>query len=125
MKKRRWGLWISLFVVSLVAIHIYLSSFTLLLLPKGDFIAASTSPDNTYTLNAYLIDTGGALGAFAIRGELLNNLKGTRKNIYWDYRVEKANMRWLDDTHLVINGKTLNVEKETYDFRKYRKQPPG
>ncbi|CAH8710024.1 DUF5412 domain-containing protein [Paenibacillus thiaminolyticus] len=124
MKKRRWGLWISLFVVCFIAIYIYLSSFTLLILPQGDFIVTSTSPDNTYTLNAYLIDTGGALGAFAIRGELLNNLKGTRKNIYWDYRVEKANMRWLDDTHLVINGKTLNVEKETYDFRKYRKQPP-
>lgn len=60
MKKRRWGLWISLFVVCFIAIYIYLSSFTLLLLPKGDFIAASTSPDNTYTLNAYLIDTGGA-----------------------------------------------------------------
>lgn len=33
-------------------------------------------------------------------------------------------MEWLDDTHLVINGKTLNVEKETYDFRKYRNQTP-
>ncbi|WII39546.1 DUF5412 domain-containing protein [Paenibacillus thiaminolyticus] len=123
MKRRRWGLWITLSVVCLAAIHIYLSSFTLLLLPKGDFIASSTSPNNTYTLNAYLVNAGGATGGFAIRGELLNNKKGSRKNIYWDYHIEKANMRWLDDTHLVINGKTLNVEKETYDFRKYRKRP--
>ncbi|MFD3268861.1 DUF5412 family protein [Paenibacillus dendritiformis] len=96
----------------------------LLLLPEGDFIAASTSPDNTYTVNAYLVNAGGATGGFAVRGELLNNKKGTRKNIYWDYHIEKANMRWLDDTHLLINGKTLNVKKETYDFRKYRKQTP-
>lgn len=52
MMKRRGGLWITLLVVCLIAIHLYLSSFTLLLLPKGDFIAASTSPDNTYTVNA-------------------------------------------------------------------------
>ncbi|WP_374018029.1 DUF5412 family protein [Paenibacillus thiaminolyticus] len=80
-KKRRWGLWISLSVVCIVAIHIYLSSFTLLLLPKGDFIAASTSPDKTYTLNAYLVNAGGANGGFDIRGELLNNKKGSRTNI--------------------------------------------
>ncbi|WCF10253.1 DUF5412 domain-containing protein [Paenibacillus thiaminolyticus] len=124
MKKKRWGLWITLFIVCLIAVHVYLKSFTLLLLPKGDLIATSDSPGNTYTLKVYLVNAGGATGGFAIRGELLNNKKGTHKNIYWQYREEKANVEWIDESNLLINGKKLNVEQDIYDYRKYRKQPP-
>jgi hypothetical protein len=121
-KKRRWGLWITLLIVSLIVIYVYLKGFTLLLLPKGELLATSDSPGNTYTLKVYLVNAGGATGGFAIRGELLNNKKGTHKNIYWQYREEKAKVEWIDESNLIINGKKLNVEQDIYDYRYDEKQ---
>ncbi|EHQ62360.1 hypothetical protein PDENDC454_10730 [Paenibacillus dendritiformis C454] len=121
-KKRRWGLWITLLIVSLIVIYVYLKGFTLLLLPKGELIATSDSPDNTYTLNVYLVNAGGATGGFAIRGELLHNKKGTHKNIYWQYREEKAKVEWIGESNLIINGKKLNVEQYIYDYKYDEKQ---
>ncbi|MGG4395360.1 DUF5412 domain-containing protein [Paenibacillus thiaminolyticus] len=122
MMRRRWGLWVTLLIVSLIVIYVYLKGFTLLLLPKGELIAASDSPGNTYTLKIYLVNAGGATGGFAIRGELLNNKKGTHKNIYWQYREEKAKVEWIDESNLIINGKKLNVEQDIYDYRYDEKQ---
>jgi hypothetical protein len=67
----------------------------------------------------YIVE-GNATVATTVRGELLKNKKGTKKNIYWDYRITDTNVKWVDPDTVSINGHKLDVEKDIYDFRRER-----
>jgi hypothetical protein len=82
-----------------------------------EYLTESSSPDGTYTVTAYL-NNGGATTSYAVLGTLANNANGKVKNIYWEYRCEKAEMEWLNDETIRINGIVLNVKKDIYDFRR-------
>lgn len=120
-KKRNKVIKISLVVlmlfIGIVCSGIYWAFFDMTRLPTGEYLTEETSPDGTYTLKAYLTN-GGATTSYSIRGELVfNNRNGKTKNIYWNYREETANIEWKDNDTVVINGHTLNVPKEKFDFR--------
>ena len=84
---------------------------------KQDLIAESTSPQGTYTVKAYVSDAG-ATTSYAVLGELIyNHEKRKSKKIYWQYRKNEAFIKWSDDDTVSINGVTLNVPDETYDYR--------
>lgn len=84
----------------------------------GTLIAEETSPDGTYTVKAYLGEHGATV-ADTVRGELVFNDMGRRpKNIYWNYREQEADMYWVDEDTVVINGIELTVPSEVYDFRR-------
>ncbi len=85
-------------------------------LPQGEFLNSYESPGSSFTLNIYLCN-GGATTDFAIRGELVDHHHASRKNIYWGYHEEEAEVNWIDEETVVINGRTLNVLKDVYDFR--------
>ncbi|GHU82631.1 hypothetical protein AGMMS50284_4830 [Clostridia bacterium] len=85
-------------------------------LPVGEKIDSYDSPSGEYTVNIYL-DNGGATVDFAIRGELLNNSNNIKKNIYWCYARNSAKVEWIDNETVVINGKTLNVLTDVYNWR--------
>ena len=86
-------------------------------LPEGDFIKSADSPDGTYRVNAYLCN-GGATVDFAVRGEVENLSTGEKRNIYWCYHKYDAELEWIDDKNVVINGVKLDVTKDSYDWRK-------
>lgn len=76
------------------------------------------SPNGDYTVRAYLSNSGATV-AFAVRGEVVyHNKRNKTKNIYWAYREEQAEIIWLDDHTVSINGVELNVKKDVYDWRK-------
>jgi len=81
-----------------------------------EYITETTSPNGTYTVTASL-NNGGATTGCAILGTLKNNKSGKSKNIYWKYHCEKADMQWLDDETIKINGVELKVKNEVYDYR--------
>ncbi len=57
---------------------------------KQELIAESTSPDGTYTVNAYVSD-GGATTSYTVLGELMFNKENKKsKKIYWQYRENAA-----------------------------------
>lgn len=85
-------------------------------LPKGEFLQSYDSPNSEFTINIYLCN-GGATTDFSIRGEVVDNRNSNIKNIYWSYHEAKAEVRWIDEETVVINGHTLNVLKDVYDFR--------
>lgn len=99
--------------------------FTLLLsscrnmanLPQGEFLNSYESPDSNFTINIYL-DGGGATTDFAIRGELVDNHNNNKKNIYWGYHEQEADVDWIDEETVIINGRELNIFKDSYDFRR-------
>ncbi len=82
-----------------------------------EYLAESISPNGTYIVTAYL-NNGGATTSYAVLGTLKKNKNGKTKNIYWQYRCEKAEMEWLDDETIKINGVRLNVKNEIYDYRR-------
>lgn len=107
-----------LLIGSLLSFGVYWAFFDMNRLPTGDFLTEESSPDGKYTLKAYISD-GGATTSYAIRGELVfNDGNKNKKNIYWNYREETANISWIDNSTVVINGHELEVSKDKYDFRR-------
>ncbi|MED0676191.1 DUF5412 family protein [Aneurinibacillus thermoaerophilus] len=117
-KKVLLGLIILILIFAGVIGYVYYSLFySMSNLPKGDFIKKVDSPDKNYTIQMYIVN-GGATVSTAVRGELITNKKGTKKNIYWDYKTSDTNVKWLDNDTVSINGHEINVEKDVYDFRR-------
>ncbi|MDZ5253871.1 DUF5412 family protein [Clostridium sp. LIBA-8841] len=86
-------------------------------LPVGSFQESHDSPDKRYTINSYICSSG-TLNDWAARCELVDNLSGNIKNIYWDYKIETVDIKWINGNAVSINGHHINVEKEVYDWRK-------
>ncbi len=84
-------------------------------LPEGTEINRVVSPDGTYTLVAYYASPATVSGS--VRGELVNNETEKKKNIYWRYKCGRADIQWLDESTVIINGTKLDVRYDTYDWR--------
>ncbi|WP_352926989.1 DUF5412 domain-containing protein [Peribacillus simplex] len=120
--KKKLNIVISLLIIGLLGYGIYWAFFDMNRLPKGDLISTVTSPDETYTLKAY-VSSGGATTDFSVLGEMnFNKEKRKPKNIYWNYHEEKANIKMVDNDTVIINGHQLEVPSETYDFRRDKKK---
>ncbi|MFA6941752.1 MAG: DUF5412 family protein [Clostridiaceae bacterium] len=104
-------------IVSGAAYAINYAFFDIQRLKGQEYLNESTSPNGTYTVTAYL-NNGGATTGFAVLGTLKNNINGKKKNIYWQYHCEKANIEWLNEESVKINGAELNVRNEIYDYRR-------
>lgn len=100
-----------------LAILLFLLTSTTILLPEGELIASSTSPNGMYQVNAYLCN-GGATVDQAIRAEVVTVSTGSKRNIYWKYHDYDAEIVWISDEIVSVNSITLNVLSDTYDYRK-------
>lgn len=96
---------------------LYFIFFSMNRLPEGEYIKSSTSPEGTYEIDFYLAD-GGATTGYAIRGKLHSDVLDIDKNIYWEYKSELVSIKWIDDGKVNINGHTLTLPNEIYDFRR-------
>ena len=113
----RFFLSLGVVFTAFIGYGIYWAFFDMDRLPKGEFLTEETSPDGKYTLKAY-VTNGGATTSYAVRGELVfNENQKKTKNIYWNYREETAEITWKDNDTVVINGHTLNVPNDKFDFR--------
>ena len=113
MKKWIW-------VVLIVLCGLVLAScaaFGMKHLPEGELLESVPSPDGAYQVNAYLVD-GGATVDYSVRCEVVDAAASTKRNIYWNYHCEEAEIRWLDDVTVEINGVRLNVQTDSYDWRR-------
>ena len=108
---------ITLLFAGAIAYGVYWAFFDMNRLPKGDYLNEKLSPDGHYTLKAYLTN-GGATTSYAVRAELIFN-EGNKKakNIYWNAREDTANIIWIDNDTVEINGHSLDVPNDKYDFR--------
>lgn len=106
-------------VVGLIGYIVYYFFFSMGHLPEGELLDKTTSPDQIYTIHFYKVN-GGATTDFSIRGELLNNRTKDTENIYWEYRADKVDASWTDSHTVIINGHTLDVRKDKYDWRRMR-----
>lgn len=119
LMKRSIKVFLLLLGISLIICYgIYWSFYDISRLETGELIAEVESPTGEYTLKAYLVN-GGATVSYAVRGELNYNIKNkSPKNIYWDYPIDEAVITWIDNEIVVINGHTIHVLNDIYDFRR-------
>ncbi|WP_235549727.1 DUF5412 domain-containing protein [Paenibacillus sp. Soil766] len=108
---------IGLLFIGLICYGIYWAFFDMNRLPTGELIEQSNSPYGKYTINAY-VSSGGATTGYAVRAELVSNKNSKKKNIYWNYREENADIVWIDDETVKINGHVLSLPNEKFDFRR-------
>ena len=119
-KTKKYIITISIIIFIIVGWIYYVINwafFDIQIINGQEYLNESTSPNGTYTVTAYL-NNGGATTSYAVLGTLKNNKNGKSKNIYWQYRCEKAEMEWLNDDTIKINGIELNVKSEIYDYRR-------
>lgn len=84
-------------------------------LPKGELLSTYSSPNEINRLNIYLCN-GGATTDLSIRGEVESS-DGEKKNIYWQYHCDNADVEWVNDDIVIINDQILDINTDVYDFR--------
>lgn len=104
-------------IICTIAYGVYWAFYDIQRINGQEYINELTSPNGKYTITAYL-NNGGATTGYAVLGTLKNNSNDKTKNIYWQYNCEKAEISWIDNETIKINGIKLNVENEIYDFRR-------
>ncbi|MFD1929711.1 DUF5412 domain-containing protein [Sporosarcina siberiensis] len=108
---------VGLLFVGLLGYGVYWAFFDMNRLPTGEYLTEESSPDGKYTLKAYVAN-GGATTSYTIRGELNFNQKNKKpKNVYWNNKEDGADIKWLDNETVIINGHSLDVPKDKFDFR--------
>ena len=85
-------------------------------LPEGEYMESAMSPDGSYQVRAYLVN-GGATVDWAVRCEVVTVSTGKVRNLYWEYRCNTAEIRWIDEVTVEINGIQLDVRQDSYDWR--------
>lgn len=119
--KRKIKIITALVSIILVAVAIptvlYVKLFTIWGIKGQEPINSVSSPDNRYTVTAYL-NSGGATTSYCVLAAVKDNKTGFERNIYWQEDVNVAYIDWVDNTTVIINAVELDVKKDSYDYRK-------
>lgn len=105
-------------IVAAVLICVYHFFFSTAAIKGEKLVSEYSSPNSTYTVEIYQND-GGATTDYAVLGVLRKKSDSSySRNIYWENHTDSAEVEWLDDDTVIINGRKIpNVLKDKYDFR--------
>ena len=102
-----------------LAYGVYWAFFDLQRIVGQEVLQEITSPSGDDTIVVYL-NNDGATTSYAILCTVKDNQTGRERNIYWQDHRDEANVQWVDDDTVIINGVELDVWEESYDFRNAR-----
>lgn len=111
--KKHWKKLVLFIFIAFIALF-FNSRLVMLNLPIGDYVNSLNSPNGEYTLKAYRY-SGGPTVDWSLRIEVINNSTSKKNNIYWKYHEKDADMKWLDNETVEINGIKLNIHKDYYN----------
>ncbi|MFD0051662.1 DUF5412 family protein [Actinomycetes bacterium NPDC127524] len=104
--------WFTLVFSLLLSLFFFLGVIRLFIISE-ELFETSHSPDNKYTIDFYL-GNGGATTSYFVVGKVKGPL-WFEKTIYYDYRMTKAKVEWINSHTVSINNHKLDLEKgETY-----------
>lgn len=115
MKKKIIVLFL-VFILMALGIFYYFGFVSMSTLPKGEYLASYPNETVECEVRVYRCD-GGATVGYSIRGEVEYN-NGKIKNIYWSYHEDAADVYWVDNEKVSINGTILNIYDDVYDWRR-------
>lgn len=105
-------------ILATLVLYILLLSYdAMLFLPKQELAFSSASPSGSAIIRVYY-NTGGATVADSTTADVLLTEKGIVKNIYFSYREKSANVFWISDTIVFINGHYINIYSDSFDSRR-------
>ena len=107
----------SIGLVLLIVFVIYYFFFSLQRIKGEEKIAESVSPNGRYTVIVYL-NNSGATTDYSALGVCIDNNTWRKKNIYWEYHAYEVVFYWENESIININGISLDVTKDTYDWRR-------
>ncbi len=82
---------------------------------EESLIATSYSPEKTYLLTAYRVDTNATVD-FSVKVYAAKNWE--RKLIYNAYHESEVRIEWIEEDVVSINGRILDLSRnQTYDWR--------
>ena len=116
MKVRRRFVIIFSCLGSVVLVLLVLALFVWLLFESAysqELLAEYPSPDGAHTLSVYLSD-GGATTAWTILCDVTGKSVRGRHRIYTKGHCNKADVRWIDDRTVEINGVVLDIYGEIH-----------
>jgi|GEM_PF-1535234 len=83
-------------------------------LPEGIKIIDADSNDGVYRATLYMVRDGDAK---YYRAAVTTLATGETKNVYFDNYTNESTIEWMDNTTLKVNGISIDVTNEVYDFR--------
>lgn len=103
-------------IIAFVIYGIHWAFFDIQRIEGQEVIEEVISPNDNYTITAYL-NNGGATSDYAVLCSVTDNQTGKERNIYWQYHCSEAEIEWKDEKSVIINGVELDVLKDSYDYR--------
>jgi hypothetical protein len=104
-------------LTGIVASYLYYLSNRI---PNGELTHVYLSPNKLYMINIYLIE--GTLSEDAVKGEFVKKQTGEKTTVYFNYPDENPYVKWIDNKHVIIGDKLLNVIiGDTYNYNKDKK----
>lgn len=104
-----------IYFLIIITFFLYLNSrLVMYKLPIGEFLKSVESPNKEYTLNAYRYAGKTIFDDWSVRVEVQNNKTKKKSNIYYKYHQFDADIKWLDNKTVQINGMKLNAFKNFY-----------
>ncbi len=104
-----------LLVVSALAQGLYWAFFDIQRMEGQTLLGATVSPKQNYTAFAYLNVEARDQQAVLVR--VIDNRSGWERNVYWHVGCDEAEVLWLDDKTVVVNGQALYITEDIYDSR--------
>lgn len=86
--------------------------------PKGELITEKKSPNQKIIFRLYET-TGDATVGIGRIGEVESTKDNIRKVVYQSYPNEKNEINWITNNKLIVNGKTLNVKKDVFNYKRH------
>lgn len=115
-----WGIIILAFIIFLgicaFSITTSISDIKATFQPSKELINETVSSDGKYKVQAYRVN-GGVTTDWAVECYLKESNSQKEKLIYKDYHIKDAEMVWIDNDTISINGHDINLPNEKYDFR--------
>ena len=100
------------FLITALLLCVFLLQLVIMLFGGATHLTTSISPDQRYKINFYYFDAG-AMGTFGVRGEL-DGPFGFEKQMYYERHATEAQVEWLNDYTIRINGNELNLKNGEY-----------
>lgn len=118
MNKKKITALILAFVILLTGFGVYHFFYDTQAIEPKQYLSETVSPNHEYTIKTY-IDNGNATNGSSVLCVLYkhDNMKKLR-NIYWNHDCDSAEIEWLSDTAVIINGERIeDITKDKYDWR--------